>query len=175
MTGIIKLKSDIEYDAIEITKHEGDRAVIARWLLDAGMIDGDTWSVETAKILADDFNKLEGKYALHHPTGAVAFVEAVDIATDFTRVSEEEELFDELDKQFEMPPLSKELRARGEFQTEEQWQMFEETESYPAGWYDAMDEDNAVKRTNASAKQYGTKPGVRVRTQIVVTGPWNER
>lgn len=171
MTGLIKVRSDIDYFAIEISDHAGDRQVIARWLMDAGMIPSDEWSIERAKQLNDDLDQLQSSYIIKAPGGEVTIVSLEDFTNSFYVVGEGDVL-DELEEEFKLPELDPELKEQGDFTTEIIWQCFEETERFPAGWWDAKSREDAVSRTNKSAQEFGTDVGVRSRTQVSVIGPW---
>lgn len=97
-----------------------------------------------------------------------AVVLETDFAADWTVV--ESDPLAQLEQEFAVPELSEDMKDRGEFQTEEQWQCYEVYANDPKGarWWDAEDETDALERSKAA----GFPGKVRVRTQTVVTGPW---
>lgn len=172
MTGILFAKSLSEYDVIEVTPHAGDRQVIARWMLDAGIISQDEWSVETAKNLAHDLDQMPGAFVVRERESKQVIITDPDtFERSFSVQSDDSDPLASLDAELDTIEIPEEIRARGSFETEEQWQWFgiDAKFSDNADWWDGVNEDYC--RTQAALYD-ADKPKVRRRTEMVARGPW---
>jgi hypothetical protein len=159
MTGILTVTNDTKYQAIEITDHAGDRAVIARWMIGSGMIPMDDWTPAAAKQLGNELDQISGQYVVKHPSGVVTIMTSGQFAMEFKI----EEILDELEQEFDLSVnIPEEIRKRGDFEITSEW----EYGNGRGDWLHANDEKDARDGAAVFASE------TRHRTVVKATGPW---